>query len=186
LNPIEIIWAIMKKRVKKFRPKREGELKQVICPVWEELDQAVLTRLVLSFNNRLELVIRVRGRSISQYLSSHRNQPTGEDASANQDFRPFEAEEDEPILWRVERLGNRWKRITEILAPRFGQRDRCQIKHRAKFLMDRIANERLAQGDQDTLAEQQREEASLDMRESMGEAILPPPECIMNSLKFRP
>jgi hypothetical protein len=46
--------------------------------------------------------------------------------------------------------------------------------------MDRIANKRLAQGDQDTLAEQQREEVSLDMRESMGEAILPPPECIMN------
>jgi hypothetical protein len=89
--------------------------------------------LILGFHQRLELVIRVHGRSISQYLSSHRNVPTAEDAAAN-------PEEDASILNWVKRLGNRWKRIAEILGPLFVQRDRCTIIHRDKFLSKRAAN----------------------------------------------
>jgi transposase len=140
LNPIEIIWAIMKLRVRQLAPKTQEELKQVILRVWDELDQTVLNRLILGFNKRLELVIKVHGRSISQYLSSHRNEPTAEDAAANPDFRPFGPEEDAAILHWVKRIGNRWKRIAEILGPLFVQRDRCTIKHRAKWLSERDAN----------------------------------------------
>jgi hypothetical protein len=39
-----------------------------------------------------------------------------------------------------ERIGNRWKRISEIPAQQFEPRDRCQVKHRANFIIDRIAN----------------------------------------------
>jgi hypothetical protein len=43
------------------------------------------------------------------------------------------------VEW-VNRIGNRWKRITEIHATRFPPRERLQIKHRAKFLMENLAN----------------------------------------------
>jgi hypothetical protein len=66
--------------------------------------------------------------------------------AANPDFRPFTEAEDGAILAWVERIGNHWKRISEITAPDFGLRDRCQIKHRAKFLMEQIGNEMLKNG----------------------------------------
>ena len=86
------------------------------------------------------MVIRARGRSISPYLSSHRSEPTLKDAAANPEFRPFEQEEDAAILVWLERIGNRWKRIAEILEPQFGHRERTEIKHRAKWLMECQAN----------------------------------------------
>jgi transposase len=140
LNPIEIVWAIMKQRVKKENPKTKEELIKIIKQVWEELDQEVLNRLVLSFTRRLRLVLDVRGRSISQYISSHQHEPKPEDAAANQDFRLFVSEEDEAILSWVDRIGNRWKRISEILAPQFGQRERTEIKHRSKWLQETRLN----------------------------------------------
>jgi hypothetical protein len=108
--------------------------------VWEELDLSILTKLVLNFTKRLELVITARGRSISQYLSSHRNEPTEEDA----DCPLFETQEgDSPgelIVEWVNRIGNRWKRFTEMHATRFPARERLQIKHRAKFLIGNLGN----------------------------------------------
>jgi hypothetical protein len=97
--------------------------------------------LVLSFNTRLELVIEVHGRSISQSLSSHRNERTANDASANPTLRRFVREEDAVIQDWVKCLGNGLKRIAEILEPRFGQRDGCQIEHRAKLQTERSGKE---------------------------------------------
>jgi hypothetical protein len=68
-----------------LEPKTEEELKAFITRAWEELDLNVLTKLVLSFNKRLELVINARGQSTAPNLSSHRSEPTEEDAAANQD-----------------------------------------------------------------------------------------------------
>jgi hypothetical protein len=136
-----MIWAIMKQRVKKQQPQTKEELQKVITAVWNELDQGLLDRMILDFRKRIEMVIKARGRSISPYLSSHRSEPTAEDAAANKDFRPFEATEDEAILGLVYRIGNRWKRIAEILEPQFGHRERTEIKHRAKWLMDSQANQ---------------------------------------------
>jgi hypothetical protein len=86
-------------------PKTQEELKQVIERVWDELDQTVLNRLILGFNKRLEMVIKVHGGRNPQYLSSHRNGPTAEDAAANPDVRPFGQEEDAAILEGVKRQG---------------------------------------------------------------------------------
>jgi transposase len=146
LNPIEIVWAIMKLRVKKIGPKTKEELLQIINAVWDELDQDMLDRLVLSFARRLQLLRSARGRSISQYLSSHQSEPTPEDGAANPDFEPFTKEEDQAILMWVDRIGNRWKRMSEILAQEFRSRPRIEIKHRAKWLMDMRTNQqRIAQ-----------------------------------------
>jgi transposase len=65
LNPIEIIWAIMKRRVKRTAPQTKEELINIIKIVWDELGQRILNKLVTSFEERLKLIARVRGRSIS-------------------------------------------------------------------------------------------------------------------------
>jgi hypothetical protein len=41
----------------------------------------------------------------------------------------------------VNRIGNGWKRITEILCTPFGPRERTESKHRAKSFMDCQGNE---------------------------------------------
>jgi transposase len=145
LNPIEMIWAIMKSRVKKAAPHTKTELEEVIAKLWDELETRVLNRLVMSFNTRLEMVLKVHGRSISPYLSSHRDEPTPEDAADDPGFRPFGRDEDNAILEWVDRIGNHWKRISEVLAPRFGPRERIEVKHRAKWLTDTRENQRRAE-----------------------------------------
>jgi hypothetical protein len=135
-----MVWGIMKWRVKTAVPKTKEELMETIRIVWKELDQEVLNRMVAGFERRLIIVIKVRGRNTSACLLSHRSEPTAEDAAANQDFRPFGSEEDAAILTWVNLIRNCWKRIREIMAPRFGSRERAVIKHRAKMLMDNQAN----------------------------------------------
>jgi hypothetical protein len=58
----------------------------------------------------------------------------------NQDFRLFSLEEDVAILTEVNLIGNHWKRISEIISPRFGLHEHVTIKHRAKILMNNQAN----------------------------------------------
>jgi hypothetical protein len=135
-----MVWGIMKWRVTKPGPKTKEELMEIIRTVWEELDKEMLNRMVADFERRLAMVIKVRGGSISAYLSSHRSEPTVEDAAANQDFRSFSPEEDAAILIWVNLIGNHWKRISEITAPRFGLHERVVIKHRVKLLLDNQAN----------------------------------------------
>jgi hypothetical protein len=116
----------MKARIQKLAPQTKAELEEIIGKVWEELDQKLLNHLLMGFTPRLEMLIKGRGRSISPYLSSHRGEPTVEDAAANPDCRPFTPEEDEAILAFVNRIVNRWKGVCEILEPDFGSRQRTE------------------------------------------------------------
>jgi hypothetical protein len=72
---IEMIWALMKARVRAGRPQTQEELKNVITRVSDEPDEEHLRRMVISFSRRVEMLSKARGRSIS-----HRNDPTQEDA----------------------------------------------------------------------------------------------------------
>jgi hypothetical protein len=140
LNPIEMIWAIIKARVKKLAPQTKAELEKVIAEVWEELDQKLLNRLLTGFIPRLEMLIKARGRGISPYLSSHRSETMAEDAAANPNLPLFTPEDDEAILVLANRIGNRWRRVYEILEPDFGLRQRTEVRLRAKWLTDRHEN----------------------------------------------
>jgi hypothetical protein len=64
LNPLEMIWAIVKPRVEKDGPETKEELQKVITAVWSELNQEPLDHMVLSFAKRLAMVIQAPGRSI--------------------------------------------------------------------------------------------------------------------------
>jgi len=64
LNPIENLWGILKsRRQKRFGfPLSKSALIEQVFEIWEELDQEILTNLVLSIENRLNEVIRLQGR----------------------------------------------------------------------------------------------------------------------------
>jgi hypothetical protein len=55
---------------------------------------------------------------------------------ANADFMPFGKEEDIAFIGLVDQIGNRWKRISEILGQQFPPRTRIEIKNCAKRLLD--------------------------------------------------
>lgn len=64
LSPIEIVWAIMGKRVEKFRPKTVYDLKVVIQYVWDNLSFHTINSLIDSFPRRLRKCIQNRGSQV--------------------------------------------------------------------------------------------------------------------------
>jgi hypothetical protein len=57
------------------------------------------------------------------------------DARPDPDFRPFSREEDQFIVVHVNRMGNKWTRISQLFGEQFGARDRLAAKHRANWLI---------------------------------------------------
>ena len=64
LSPIEIIWAIMKKRVDKYKPKNIYQLKEIINYVWHKLDYFTIDCLIDSFPFRLQKCIQNNGNEV--------------------------------------------------------------------------------------------------------------------------
>lgn len=64
LNPIELVWAIMKRRVEAQNPKSIQELKNIIFDVWENLSMQTINSLVDQMPNRIQKVISSQGYTI--------------------------------------------------------------------------------------------------------------------------
>jgi hypothetical protein len=97
----------MKAHVKDHHSQTKEELRELITRAWDELDQDLLDKMVSSFGKQVQLLIKVRGRSISPCLSSHCSEPTREDAMASADFMPFGEEEGTVMIRLVDKIGNR-------------------------------------------------------------------------------
>ena len=65
LNPIENLWAIVKKNVEKRMPKSLDDLKQFLVEEWELIPDSLLINLVNSMKNRCALIIENNGERIS-------------------------------------------------------------------------------------------------------------------------
>ena len=64
LNVIELVWAIMKRRID-ARPKTTiDDLKRVIQEVWDELSFETINKLIDSVQQRLQLVVEKHGETI--------------------------------------------------------------------------------------------------------------------------
>lgn len=61
LNPIENIWAIMKKELKKQHPTTIDALKRHITQIWAQITTEQCKKLTDSMPNRIEAVLRARG-----------------------------------------------------------------------------------------------------------------------------
>lgn len=100
LNTIENLWAIIKEAVYKLKPTSIEQLREVILNVWYSLDQSKINNLVLSFYQRLQLVIVNDGESIQPNLVRNFHQlnititkypanlPLWKDVISNHSFHP--------------------------------------------------------------------------------------------------
>lgn len=63
LNPIENVWAFLLKNIhsQPNRPRNRAELLEMIEQAWQQLDQNVVRRLVMSMNRRLQSVLEGNG-----------------------------------------------------------------------------------------------------------------------------
>ena len=65
LNPIELLWAIMKQKGESKIVNNLGELKKVVGDTWEELDMDLVKSLIESMSERIEKCIAVKGQTIN-------------------------------------------------------------------------------------------------------------------------
>ena len=61
LNPIENLWSIIDQRIKNRRPAGKEELFQIVQEAWNNLDMALLTKLVDSMPDRCAAVLANNG-----------------------------------------------------------------------------------------------------------------------------
>jgi hypothetical protein len=64
LNPIENLWAIMKRRAEQLQPMTREDLIQILVDVWESLETDVINALVDSVATGMNLVIENAGDRI--------------------------------------------------------------------------------------------------------------------------
>lgn len=63
LNPIEHLWAILKRRIRKSQVKSKHDLRRVITEEWEKITPDICKRLICSMQRRCEAVIKAKGYS---------------------------------------------------------------------------------------------------------------------------
>jgi hypothetical protein len=61
LNPIEHLWAYMKRRLAELAPKNIDQLKSFLIEIWYTIPQEFLQKLIASMPKRCEEVIKARG-----------------------------------------------------------------------------------------------------------------------------
>ena len=65
LNPIENLWAILKKRIQNKAPKDIKELEKLIETEWQTFDQEFLANFINSMKRRCQMVIASDGKKIN-------------------------------------------------------------------------------------------------------------------------
>lgn len=65
LNPIENIWALLKKNIKKYAINDINDFKAAVTKSWNEISQETINNTILSIDNRVQEVIKREGDSIN-------------------------------------------------------------------------------------------------------------------------
>jgi hypothetical protein len=99
LSPIELLWAILKKLVRKVKPEMIEELKSSLLAAWAMIPQDTIDRLCEGFATRLQLCLANHGDSISNQLwqTSERYALTKVFESSTE-HTPWTQEEDESLF----------------------------------------------------------------------------------------
>ena len=111
LNPIENLWAILKRQVKKHDWQANEQITDVLQRIWENLDQEMIDKLVLSFTDRCCLVRDRHGESVSQDISSHRR-PREQEIEDPMNLRN---DDDELVIQLHREFGPKWSIIGQRL-----------------------------------------------------------------------
>ena len=135
LNPIEVLWAIVKKRVKR-QDFADLPFAEAVVAAWDSIPQSTIDSLVKGFRHRCEMCVANRGKSISQHLSSGREpQQTSEPPP---DFA-FTPDIDRLLRDLHAKHGTRWTVIaTEMNANFLGKPIlAADCRRRLKILIER-------------------------------------------------
>lgn len=134
LNPIELLWAIVKRRRFLCPP---ASLQDQVLQAWEGIDQSTINALVMDFRRRCEMVVAVRGASISQFISSHKV-PDVTDDVMDAPYPHFEQAIDDDLLVLVGERGNKWKVVAEEINSRHDTSFvSLDVRQRYKTLVER-------------------------------------------------
>ena len=157
LNPIETLWGSMKKAVAAIRPETPNELKNIVQQVWDNYSQEAIDSLVMSFYQRLQLVIAQAGNTIQPFLRKDlssqniiiqypENIEHIPDVIGGLEFGPnfeynvpvynqaeFSQEEDEMILKNYTKGVTNYSKLAKYLQ----NRSPVQVKNRMKILLKR-------------------------------------------------
>lgn len=130
LNPIEMIWAIIKNRLTSGA--HQGlPLAERIIRLWDEVPQSTVAELVRSFGKRCQMCLNAGGKSVSQFLSSHKTPPV---CSAPDPM--FTEEDDTQILELYAQHERKWTVIANILEERGRSVTAQDVKRRYRFLTE--------------------------------------------------
>lgn len=61
MNPIEHLWDVLEKRIRKHHITSKSPLKEILADEWSKIEPEVTKKLVLSMENRLKEVIKKKG-----------------------------------------------------------------------------------------------------------------------------
>lgn len=117
LNPIEVLWGVIKQFVKRNNPTDIEDLKRLVKLGWELVPQSIIDRLVLSFNARCQAVVQEGGKSIMQRLRSHELPEYNGNIRVllmNVVGRNWTHEEDQQILSDFENFGRNFRLMSKI------------------------------------------------------------------------
>ena len=158
LNPIEHMWAILKKRIDTSCVKNVQELVSLLEEEWEKIDQMLIDHLVLSFKKRLLSVLVKEGKQLGHMTFSriteqslqakipikhiesveiiHKYDPS---IVISEDYtkREFTIEEDKRLLELYMIHGSKWSNIAKIMQ----QRTNTELRNRFIQLRGRIGKE---------------------------------------------
>jgi transposase len=70
INVIEIVWAIMKRRIEKHNPKTRPELQFIIQETWDALSFETINKLIDSVRPRLEKLVQTDGGQIQYTVAN--------------------------------------------------------------------------------------------------------------------
>lgn len=127
LNPIEMLWALIKRK----RHQMAGTIEEQVIAVWDSISQETIDNLCHSFRHRCEMVVKVAGASISQFLSSHK-EPTGQLSDSDGLGYPCEVENE---LMRLVELGA--TDLKNLDLQKCGAISRQELSRRFKVLRER-------------------------------------------------
>jgi hypothetical protein len=74
LSPIEMIWAILKRRLRERQPTNLAEFKQMLREEYSNITQDIIDRMMMGMNGRFRLCIANHGECINRLLTRKRLQ----------------------------------------------------------------------------------------------------------------
>jgi len=119
LNPIELLWGIMKNILKKKEILDKSTFICIIKEIWEAIPMNTINSLVESFNRRIEMCINCGGESIQHYVRNNLSEVPGQIQTDVQTIpNLWTKEDDERITAEVNEKGHKWKEIASLLTNR--------------------------------------------------------------------